>query len=65
METLVAAKAGAAIPIDNTVVLIGLALVVLLIAARIAVALRPGRSTATGPGAGPAAVTTTAESVAH
>jgi NADH-quinone oxidoreductase subunit M len=55
-DTLVAAEAGSPIPVDSNVVLIGLAVVVLAIAARIAVALRPGRSAAPGPGAGPTAV---------
>ena len=55
-DTLVAAEAGSPIPISPSVLLIGLGLVVLVIAARIAVALRPGRSTAAGPGSGPAAL---------
>jgi NADH-quinone oxidoreductase subunit M len=63
VETLAAAEAGSAIPIEPTAVLIGLGLVVLVIVARIAVALRPGRSPAAGPGAGPATVT--AEGGAH
>jgi NADH-quinone oxidoreductase subunit M len=63
VETLAAAEAGSPIPIEPTAVLIGLGLVVLVIVARIAVALRPGRSPAAGPGAGPATVT--AEGGAH
>ncbi|HUP55747.1 MAG TPA: NADH-quinone oxidoreductase subunit M, partial [Methylomirabilota bacterium] len=69
VETLAAAETGSAVPVDTNVVLIGLAVVVLLLAARIAVALRPGRSTATGAGpddgATAVSTTTTAEGGAH
>jgi NADH-quinone oxidoreductase subunit M len=51
-ETLIAAEAGAAIPLGSEVVLVGVAAVIVLIAARIALALRPGRSAEPGPGSG-------------
>ena len=51
-ETLIAAEAGSAIPVGSEVVLVGVAAVILLIAVRIALSLRPGRSAEPGPGSG-------------
>ena len=51
-DTVAAAESGTALPVGTDVVLIAGAIVVLAVAARIVIALRPGRSSAPGPGSG-------------
>ena len=51
-DTLAAAESGTALPVGTDVVLIAGAIVVLAVAARIVIALRPGRSAAPGTGSG-------------